>query len=81
MVSFTPRVKFIVGSETQTSAASLALDGRHKKETSNLPSCYVAVEMEGEDSPVNDVWYGRVLRLVTFDMSFANNGEAWAAKH
>ena len=71
---FSSRICFTVGTDIQTARVHLKLGGREPESSSFRSSSFVAVEME-ESHQLMSVWYGRLLHLISFDLSAYGEGK------
>ena len=62
------RVRILCGSGVQTASAYLNLNGQRTRTPVTRPSHFVAAEMDADEDKA-DVHYGRILRLMEFDLT------------
>ena len=65
-------MRYICGSGTSVAGAFGTLHGTKPRKPENRPMHFVAVEMEETESSA-DVYYGRILRILEFDLSGIGN--------
>ena len=73
------RLRFLCGSRVQSATAYWSLIGRNVRTAYMRPSHFVAVEMDTNGAAA-DVYYGRVLRMMEFDLTTQELGgerEVW----
>ena len=66
LVKFYARLRYIVGSETQT--ASVHQSQGENTSSRKRSSCYVAVEMCDDGSAELQVWFGRLYKIISFNI-------------
>ena len=77
---FPSRICFTVGYDTQTARVHSKLGKKEPATYSFRSSSFVAVKME--DNPdITSVWYGRLLRLVSIDLSAIGGDNVCAGKY
>ena len=78
------RVRILCGSGVQTASTYWTLNGQRTRTPGTRPSHFVAAEMDADEDKA-DVYYGRILRLMEFDLRRTGGsevaGEIWERGH